>query len=62
VVDGKRAGPYDPSELGEQAENGTLNRDTLVWRGGMRKWRTASELDEINGILDRVPPPVPDSQ
>ena len=62
VVDGKRAGPYDPSELGEQAENGTLNRDTLVWRGGMRKWRAASELDEINGILDRVPPPVPDSQ
>ena len=59
VVDGKRAGPYDPRELIEQAHNGTLARDTLVWRGGMRKWRRAAELEEINFALEQVPPPVP---
>ena len=60
VVDGKRAGPYDPPELIEQIENGSMTRRTLVWRGGMRKWRKASELDEIVEIFDQVPPGVPD--
>ena len=59
VVDGKRAGPYDAHELGEQVNNGSLTRDTLVWRGGMRKWRAASELDELHGLFDSGPPPVP---
>ena len=60
VVDGKRAGPYDPSELEEHAENGSLTRNTLVWRGGMRKWRRAAELEEIDDILSHIPPAVPD--
>ncbi|MBX2868555.1 MAG: SPFH domain-containing protein [Acidiferrobacterales bacterium] len=59
VVDGKRAGPYDPDEMIEQAQNGSLHRKSLVWRGGMRKWRVASELDEITEILDHIPPEIP---
>ncbi|MEM7195747.1 MAG: SPFH domain-containing protein [Pseudomonadota bacterium] len=59
VVDGKRAGPYEISELVQQAENGSLTRSTLVWRGGMRKWRPASELDEIDSVLAHIPPAVP---
>ena len=59
VVDGKRAGPYEPDELVEQAENGSLTRKSLVWRGGMRKWRKASELDEIEEILNHIPPEIP---
>ncbi len=59
VVDDKRAGPYDPGELKQQAENGTLIRDTLVWRGGMRKWRRAADLDEIAEVLEHIPPQIP---
>lgn len=59
VVEGKRAGPYDPDELIEQVENGSLKRDTLVWRGGMRKWRRAADLEEISSILDQIPPTIP---
>ena len=59
VVEGKRAGPYDPSELVEQVENGSLDRDTLVWRGGMRKWRRAADLEEIAAVIDSIPPEIP---
>ena len=59
VVDSKRAGPYDAHELHEQVSNGTLTKDTLVWRGGMRKWRLAKELDEMAIYLQNSPPPVP---
>ncbi len=61
VVDGKRAGPYDPPEMIEHASNGSLTRDTLVWRGGMRKWRRAAEVDEVTDLLAQVPPPLPES-
>ena len=59
VVDGKRAGPYEMNELKQQAENGSLTRKTLVWRGGMRKWREARDLDEISSVLDHIPPAIP---
>lgn len=61
VVDGKRAGPYDPPEMIEQATNGSLTRDTLVWRGGMRKWRRAAEVEEVTALLDQAPPPLPEA-
>ena len=59
VVEGKRAGPYDLSELKEQAENGTFLPNTLVWRGGLRKWRKANEFDEVNSVLGHIPPEIP---
>lgn len=59
VVDGKRAGPYDAAELETQIDNGTLTPNTLIWRGGMRKWRKASELDEMTAILHHKPPEIP---
>jgi membrane protease subunit (stomatin/prohibitin family) len=62
VVDGKRAGPYEPAELAGQVENGTLTSDTLVWRGGMRKWRRAAELEEVTDILRLMPPPLPEGE
>ncbi len=59
VVDGKRAGPYEVDELRQQAENGSLTHKTLVWRGGLKKWRKASEMDEIESVLAHIPPAIP---
>ena len=59
VVDGKRAGPYELGELCQQAENGTLVRDTLVWRAGLRKWRAVSDFEEVASVLDHIPPEIP---
>ncbi len=59
AIDGKRAGPYDEHELVDQATAGTLQKETLVWREGMRKWRAAKELQEIDPIWAALPPPIP---
>ncbi|MEE9448009.1 MAG: SPFH domain-containing protein [Arenicellales bacterium] len=58
VVDDKRAGPYDSHELLDQVLNGALKKSTLVWREGMRKWRKASELDELRPVWNALPPPI----
>ncbi len=58
VVNDKRAGPYDSHELNDQVSNGALNKSTLVWREGMRKWRRASELDELKPVWSALPPPI----
>ena len=60
VVDDKRAGPYDTHELKDQVINGSLTKATLVWREGMRKWRKASELDELKPFWNALPPPLSD--
>ena len=59
VVEGKRAGPYDIDELKQQAENGSLTRSSLIWRGGLRKWRKISSLEELEGVLNYIPPEIP---
>ena len=58
VVENKRAGPYDTHELKDQVINGSLTKSTLVWREGMRKWRTAAELDELKPVWKALPPPL----
>jgi len=59
VVDGKRAGPYELEELKEQAENGSLRRDSLVWTNGMAEWQIASEVDAVSEVLKHIPPDIP---
>jgi membrane protease subunit (stomatin/prohibitin family) len=59
VVGGKRAGPYDFSELKQQAENGSLVEKSLVWRGGLRKWRKVNDFPELTEILNHIPPDLP---
>jgi hypothetical protein len=59
VIENKRAGPYDAHELHDQAANGALTKQTLVWREGMRKWRKANELPELASIWSWLPPPLP---
>ncbi len=60
VIESKRAGPYDAHELHDQAASGVLTKSTLVWREGMRKWRTANELQELGPIWSSLPPPLPE--
>ncbi len=58
AIEGKRAGPYDHHELLDQVSAGTLTRDTLVWREGMRKWREARELSEMTPLWRTLPPAI----
>jgi hypothetical protein len=45
--------------LREQAQAGSLKRDTLVWTEGMAAWQKAGEVTEIAALFASVPPPLP---
>ncbi|MEA3291006.1 MAG: SPFH domain-containing protein [Pseudomonadota bacterium] len=59
AIDGKQGGPYRIEELTEQAAHGLMDRSTLVWRHGMKKWRRAAELKELSEVLKHRPPALP---
>lgn len=60
VLNGQSSGPFDMTVLKQMVANGTLTRDSLVWKQGMAEWQKASSLNELNGIFDEItPPPVP---
>ncbi len=59
AVDGKQAGPFDVRQLTEQAKNGTLTRQAMVWKQGMAGWAAAGSLNELGGVFATVPPPLP---
>ena len=59
VVNGAQAGPFDIATLTQMVANGTLTKDTLVWKAGMANWAAASTVAELNTVFGAVPPPLP---
>jgi membrane protease subunit (stomatin/prohibitin family) len=59
AADGQRQGPLPVDQLRQQAQAGTLTRDTLVWCEGMANWEKAGEVEELSELFASVPPPLP---
>jgi len=59
VVNGQQAGPFDINTLKQMAANGSLVKDTLVWREGMANWSAAGQVPELTSVFGATPPPVP---
>lgn len=59
AVDGKQAGPFDAATLAARAREGSLTRQTLVWKQGMSGWTAAEQVPELQPVLAQVPPPLP---
>ena len=59
AVNNQQTGPFDGAALADQARNGRLTRDSLVWKAGMAQWSKAGEVLELGGVLGSVPPPLP---
>jgi membrane protease subunit (stomatin/prohibitin family) len=59
AVDGKQAGPFDLDTLAARVREGSLTRNTLVWRQGMPAWAAAGSVAELNKLFEAVPPPLP---
>ena len=59
AVDGKQTGPYDVQTLKQQAQQGTLTRDSLVWAQGMDGWKPAGKVEDLQSVFASVPPPLP---
>lgn len=59
AVNGQQQGPFPPSSLQQMIQQGTLTRDTLVWRQGLASWIKAGEAAELGSLFGAVPPPLP---
>jgi membrane protease subunit (stomatin/prohibitin family) len=58
-VGGKQAGPFDIDVLGDKVRDGSLTRQSLVWKPGMGGWVKAETVDELQRLFADVPPPLP---
>ncbi|MFZ6871779.1 SPFH domain-containing protein [Undibacterium sp. Di27W] len=56
---GAQTGPFDLGVLQSHVGNGSLTRDSLVWRQGMAAWGKASEQADLSGLFAAMPPPLP---
>jgi membrane protease subunit (stomatin/prohibitin family) len=59
VHDGRQVGPLSFDELESQIRAGEVGRDTLVWCEGMADWKKAAEVDDLQPLLAKIPPPLP---
>ncbi len=56
---GAQTGPFEMAALQAQVQNGSLQRDTLVWRQGMSAWAKAQDQAELQALFAAMPPPLP---
>ena len=59
AVGGAQQGPFNADTLRQMVQQGSLTRDTLVWKQGMGAWTKASDVPDFKAIFDSAPPPLP---
>jgi membrane protease subunit (stomatin/prohibitin family) len=59
AVNGQQQGPYNLQTLQNMVQQGTLTRDTLIWKQGMTAWTKAGDVAEVSALFGAVPPPLP---
>jgi|AntAceMinimDraft_10_1070366.scaffolds.fasta_scaffold06342_4 uncharacterized RDD family membrane protein YckC len=50
----KQKGPF----TFEQLKNENIEKETLIWFEGLEDWKPAKEINEIELILELIPPPI----
>lgn len=58
-INGQQQGPFDLSTVKEKITEGTVTRDTLVWKPGLAAWSKAGDVPETAALFVPVPPPLP---
>jgi membrane protease subunit (stomatin/prohibitin family) len=56
---GVQAGPFDQAALQQQLAAGQITAQTLVWRQGLPGWVPAGQVQELQALFARLPPPLP---
>jgi len=59
AVNGQQQGPHSPQVIQQLVQQGTVTRETLVWKQGMAGWTKASDVSELNSFFAAAPPPLP---
>lgn len=60
-IDGQSAGPYGAAKMGALIGQGSVSKDSLVWKEGMGAWQPASAIPELSELFPAGPPPMPGS-
>ena len=59
---GQQTGPFDLPTLRGRIADGSLTRETLVWKQGMDGWKAAGEVDDLAPHFAATPPPLPNDE
>jgi len=59
AADGQQQGPFALNTLEQMVRQGSLTRDTLVWKQGMASWTKASDAADLVSLFGAAPPPLP---
>ena len=56
---GKQTGPFDLGTIRAKVTDGSMTRQTLVWKPGMAGWVAAEGVEELQSLFAAMPPPLP---
>ena len=59
AMGGQQSGPFDLNTLKQMADQGQINKETLVWKQGMDQWAQAGNQPDLSSVFGAIPPPIP---
>ncbi|MEI6122332.1 MAG: SPFH domain-containing protein [Bacteroidota bacterium] len=59
LINNQQQGPHDLHEIKLLINQGTLKKETLVWKQGMANWDKAESQQDLQSLFNQVPPPPP---
>lgn len=63
AVNGQQIGPCDMNTLGQMAQSGQINAQTMAWCAGMPSWTPIGMIPQLSGLFAQAPtmtpPPLP---
>jgi len=59
LLNNQQNGPFNLDKLKELIINGTIKKETLIWKTGMANWDNASNQSDLAILFNSTPPPPP---
>jgi len=59
AVNGAQQGPFDDNAFRAMIQNGTVKKETNIWKAGMAAWLPAGQVPELAAFFNATPPPMP---
>ena len=60
AANGSQQGPVSFEQLKALFASRTINRESLIWKQGMKEWSQLQEIEELKSFLGgNTPPPLP---
>ena len=59
AVNGAQTGPFSEQVMMQMVQQGSLKKESMVWKNGMAAWAAADQVAELAKLFSAVPPPLP---